>query len=503
MERAQRVDTHMDNGLALVVAVVIMAAVFVLDVFTPLGFTVWVGYILPIWYLSRFSLDGAVLPSVTLTCTALIVVGYLLSPPGISLIIDAGNRMMGAVLFWIMTIGLIRTHAADERVRVAQRNLQESDEFNRSLMEGTADCVTVLDLNGRLLLMNAPGMRQMEIDDFSLFCGKDWWALWPQEACETVRRSVERARAGETNSFEAFCPTVKGTPKWWEVTVSPVRAIQGDSVVRLLSVSHEMTDRKQAEEWLLDRDRALTVANETLKKQTEALAEANKELEGFSYSVSHDLRAPLRTIDAFSRIVEEESGPQLNTEAQRCLQLVRKAAGQAGELIDDLLEFSRLGRQGMDVRSVQMTELVREAAHELRTVKEGRKIHLILADLPPCLGDHRLLKLVWINLLSNAFKYTKNREEAQIEIGWMPDDRGPDTHIYSIKDNGVGFDMKYVHKLFAVFQRLHRQEDFEGTGVGLAIVQRIVHRHGGRVWAEGKIDGGATFYFSLRKATLL
>ena len=346
MGQAQKIDTQMDNGLALVVAVVLMAAVFVLDLFTPLGVAVWVGYFLPIWYLSRFSLNGAVLPSATLTCTALIVVGYLVSPPGISPLIAAGNRMMGVALLWIMTIVLIRTQTADERVRAAQGHLQESEEFNRSLMDGTADCVKVMDPNGQLLLMNAPGMCQMEIDDFSLFCGKDWWSLWPQEACETVRRSVEQARAGETSSFEAFCPTAKGTPKWWEVTVSPVRAGQGDSVVRLLSVSHEITDRKQAEESLLDRDRALMAANEALWKQTEALAEANKELEGFSYSVSHDLRAPLRTIDAFSRIVEEESGPQLNGEAQRCLHLVRKAAGQAGELIDDLLEFSRLGTSG-------------------------------------------------------------------------------------------------------------------------------------------------------------
>lgn len=500
MEQAQRTGIHRDNVLALVVAVVLMAVVFVLDMFTPLGIALWVGYLLPIWYLSRFSLAGTVLSSVTLTCTALIVVGYLVSPPGISPIVAVSNRMTGAALLWIMTIVLIRTKAAEERERTAQGHLQESEEFNRSLMDGTADCVKVLDLNGRLLLLNEPGMRQMEIDDFSLFCGKDWWSLWPQEAHETVCRSVDRARAGETSSFEAFCPTVKGTPKWWEVTVSPVCAAQGDSVVRLLSVSHEITDRKQSEEWLLDRDRALTAANEALKKQTEALAEANKELEGFSYSVSHDLRAPLRTIDAFSRIVEEESGPQLNTEAQRCLQLVRKAAGQAGELIDDLLEFSRLGRQGMDLRVVQMAELAREVVQELRTVKENRKIHLILADLPPCRGDHRLLKLVWNNLLTNAFKYSKNREEARIEIGWMPDDGGPDTHCYYVKDNGVGFDMKYAHKLFGVFQRLHRQEDFEGSGVGLAIVQRIVHRHGGRAWAEGKVDDGATFYFSLRKA---
>ena len=254
------------------------------------------------------------------------------------------------------------------------------------------------------------------------------------------------------------------------------------------------------EEALLERDRTLTAANEALKKQTMALAEANKELEGFSYSVSHDLRAPLRTIDAFSRIVEEDHGSHLNAEANRCLTIVRKAAGQAGELIDDLLEFSKLGRQGMNFRLVKMADLAREAVDDLRILQEGRQIDLTIGDLPPCQGDRRFLKLVWTNLLTNAFKYTKYRNEAKIEVGWMPDDTNAEAVTYYVKDNGIGFDMTYVHKLFGVFQRLHQKEDFEGTGVGLAIVQRIVQRHGGRVWAEGKVDEGATFFFSLRKA---
>ncbi|MEP6958417.1 MAG: ATP-binding protein, partial [Nitrospirota bacterium] len=218
--------------------------------------------------------------------------------------------------------------------------------------------------------------------------------------------------------------------------------------------------------------------------------------------VSHDLRAPLRTIDAFSRIIEEDHSLHLNAEANRCLTIVRKAAGQAGELIDDLLEFSRLGRQEVSFRLVEMGDLAREAADDLSILQDGRKIDLTIGILPSCEGDRRLLKLVWSNLLSNAFKYTKNRNASRIEVGWIPDDASAGVVTYYVKDNGVGFDMQYVHKLFGVFQRLHRKEDFEGTGVGLANVQRIVQRHGGRVWAEGKVDGGATFYFSLRKATV-
>jgi light-regulated signal transduction histidine kinase (bacteriophytochrome) len=230
------------------------------------------------------------------------------------------------------------------------------------------------------------------------------------------------------------------------------------------------------------------------------LAEANKELQSFSYSVSHDLRAPLRTIDAYVRIVEEDHDHRLDDDMRRCLGIVKKAAGQAGELIDDLLEFSRLGRVGMDFRPTKMTELAREAVDELGLTHHGRPFDLNIRDLPLCYGDWRLLKLVWGNLLSNAFKFTRGRELTQIEIGWLPDDHQENTCVYYVKDNGVGFDMKYVHKLFGVFQRLHLKDEFEGTGVGLAIVQRIVQRHGGRIWAEGKIDGGATFYFSLRKA---
>lgn len=279
---------------------------------------------------------------------------------------------------------------------------------------------------------------------------------------------------------------------------SPIRA--GGEIVGLVVVFRDISERKRAEEALRDRDRALTIANDELTQQSEALSEVNNELQSFSYSVSHDLRAPLRTIDAFVRIVEEDHGAHLNSEAQRCMGIVKKAARQAGELIDDLLEFSRLGRVGMDIRPVQMTELAREVADELQCMQEGRIIDLRVGDLPPCQGDWRLVKLVWANLLTNALKYTRPRAAAQIEVGWLPDDRQADASVYYVKDNGVGFDMKYVHKLFGVFQRLHLKEEFEGTGVGLAIVQRIVRRHGGRVWGEGKTDGGATFFFSLRKA---
>jgi PAS domain S-box-containing protein len=283
-------------------------------------------------------------------------------------------------------------------------------------------------------------------------------------------------------------------------SVSPIRS--GDEITGTVVVFHDVTERKRAEDALKDRDRALTAANDELSQQKSGLAEANKELQSFSYSVSHDLRAPLRTIDAYVRIIEEDHWADFNAEVRRCLGIIKKAAGQAGELIDDLLELSRLGRIGMDFRPTKMTELVHEVTEELVLTQARPSIDFTIHDLPPCDGDWRLLKLVWANLLSNAFKFTRGVAEVHIEVGWLPDDRQPDSHVYYVKDNGVGFDMKYVHKLFGVFQRLHLKDQFEGTGVGLAIVHRIIQRHGGRVWAEGKVDGGATFFFSLRKARL-
>ena len=325
--------------------------------------------------------------------------------------------------------------------------------------------------------------------------------LIPPERHNEEPDILDRIKRGDSiHHYETIRRRKDGTDLHISLTVSPLIDHHG-KIIGASKISRDITEQKRVEEKLQERDRALTALNDALQKQTAELAESNKELEGFSYSVSHDLRSPLRTIDAFVRIMEEDHGPHLNAEVQRCLTIIRNAAVQAGELIDDLLEFSRLGRQGMSFRSVMMTDLVREAADEVRMVPEGRKIDFVVGELPPCRGDHRLLKLVWINLLTNAFKYTKNRSEARVEVGWMPDEKSAAGITYFVKDDGIGFDMKYVHKLFGVFQRLHRKEDFDGTGVGLAIVQRIVQRHGGRVWAEGKVNGGATFFFSLGRAT--
>ncbi|MDB6036965.1 MAG: hypothetical protein JWM99_806 [Verrucomicrobiales bacterium] len=244
----------------------------------------------------------------------------------------------------------------------------------------------------------------------------------------------------------------------------------------------------------IQRNKELSIAQHGLRDLNSSLEAANKELEAFSYSVSHDLRAPLRAIDGFSNLLLKKFFTQMPAEAQRLLNTVVSSAKHMSQLIDDLLSFSRLGRQPLSKRPVNISALVRGVVEELRKEQGDRHIEVKIGDLPDCIGDHSLLKQVFINLLSNAFKYTRQKEMADVEVGFR---RQEGESIYFVKDNGAGFDMQYADKLFGVFQRLHGADEFEGNGVGLSIVQRIVHRHGGRIWAEAKVGEGATFYFTL------
>jgi signal transduction histidine kinase len=276
----------------------------------------------------------------------------------------------------------------------------------------------------------------------------------------------------------------------------------GDQIIGYLLIGTDNTARKRAEEALL---KAAALQAETVRQlhsdleqrvseRTAQLKAANQELEAFSYSVSHDLRTPLRAIDGYSQMVLNKFGPQLPEDGHRYLQTIRAGAQKMGALIDDLLSFARLNRQELAKRPFDTGALVRSALEELGSPWPDRKLEVRIGELPVSFGDPALLRQVWLNLLSNGLKYTRQREAGVLEIGCQRAD-GVDT--FFVRDNGTGFDMRYADKLFGVFQRFHRAEDYEGTGVGLAIVQRIVHRHGGRVWAEAAVDQGATFLFTL------
>jgi len=258
-------------------------------------------------------------------------------------------------------------------------------------------------------------------------------------------------------------------------------------LARALSVRWLRMENEELQQRVGERTAALEAANKDLQA-------ANKELESFSYSVSHDLRAPLRAIDGFSKILVADHAPQLSAEAQKMLGTVSANARRMGQLIDDLLAFSRLSHRPISKQRVKAAALVQQVLDELHREREGRQVEVRVEPLPDCMGDPSLLKQVWVNLLSNAFKFTRRRERAVIEIGCQEQQ---DEKVYVVRDNGAGFDMAYVGKLFGVFQRLHRSDEFEGTGAGLAIVQRIIQRHGGRIWVEAALDQGATFYFAL------
>ncbi len=250
----------------------------------------------------------------------------------------------------------------------------------------------------------------------------------------------------------------------------------------------EVAERKLREE----ETRSL---NEELGKRTAELEASNKELEAFAYSVSHDLRAPIRHVAGFTELLQKSTASALNEKSQRYVTMILESANRMGTLIDDLLAFSRIGRAETHKTMVNLEQLVQEALSEVREETNGRDIAWRFGILPVWFGDRSMLRLVMVNLISNAVKFTRTRPHAEIEVGST--DPAQEQLVVFIRDNGVGFDMKYADKLFGVFQRLHGPEVFDGTGIGLATVQRIIHRHGGRVWAESQVDKGATFYFSL------
>ncbi|HEX5221697.1 MAG TPA: ATP-binding protein [Verrucomicrobiae bacterium] len=285
-----------------------------------------------------------------------------------------------------------------------------------------------------------------------------------------------------------------GSFYWVSTTIVPFLNEQGKPR-QYVSIRTDITERKQAEQKVQELNAEL---ERRVRERTRQLEVANKELESFSYSVSHDLRAPLRAINGFAGILSENFGSQLPEEARRCLDRIRNGGQRMNALIDDLLAFSRFGRQALNRKSIDPAAVVHAALEELRPQCDGRLMEWKLQPLPFCQADPALLKQVWVNLLANAIKYTRDRKPAVVEVGCL---RESNEAIFFVRDNGAGFDMQYADKLFGVFQRLHRSDEFEGTGVGLAIVQRIVQRHGGRIWAEAQPEKGATFYFTIQEKT--
>jgi light-regulated signal transduction histidine kinase (bacteriophytochrome) len=256
---------------------------------------------------------------------------------------------------------------------------------------------------------------------------------------------------------------------------------------------HDITERKQTEEYLKKYREHL---EELVREHTIKLEATNKELEAFSYSASHDLRAPLRSIDGFSQALLEDCEDKLNIQGKDYLMRIRAATRRMADLIEDLLQLSRLTRTEMNIEKINLTQIARSVIDELQKSQPQRHVEIKIADCLEDIADSRLMRITLDNLLGNAWKFTQQQTKAVIEFGCTKEGGGK---VYFIRDNGAGFDMAYVDKLFAPFQRLHTEEEFPGTGIGLALVRRIIHRHGGKVWTEGQTGKGATFYFSLHE----
>jgi PAS domain S-box-containing protein len=310
--------------------------------------------------------------------------------------------------------------------------------------------------------------------------------IHPDDQAPTAAQYEAQKAGGHAISFSNRYRRKDGTYRWLEWNATPVGA---DGLI--YAVARDVTERRDAEE----RVRAL---NAQLEHHLLAVRALNAELEAYSYSVSHDLRAPVRHIAGFADLLQKHAAGTLDEKGRRYLETIRSAAGRMGDLIDDLLAFSRVGRAELRADRVPLDEVVASVLAELKEEIDERSVGLEVRPLPVVRGDASLLRMVMVNLVSNALKYTRPKPEARIEIGAT--DGQPGYAVVFVRDNGVGFDMKYADKLFGVFQRLHSADEFEGTGIGLASVQRIVHRHGGRVSAEGRPGEGATFYVALPPA---
>jgi PAS domain S-box-containing protein len=378
----------------------------------------------------------------------------------------------------------------------AEEALRESEEQFRTMVDAISQLAWMAEPDGYIYWYNQRWFdytgttpEQME--------GWGWQRVHHPEILPTVLEGWKASIAAGV-PFEMDFPLrgADGAFRWFLTRAFPLKDAAGQ-VLRWCGTNTDISRMRDAEMEVQRLNRDL---EQRVVERTAQLAAANKELEAFSYSVSHDLRAPLRAIDGFSQALMEDCGPQLPEGGRRHLHTIRAGAQRMGMLIDDLLAFAQLSRAPLKKRNVNAGDIVREVLEDLSPQRKGRQLDVRIGELPECEADPALLKQVWINLLSNAFKYTQKREAAVVEIGC---ESAPEGNTYFVRDNGTGFDMRYAGKLFGVFQRLHRAEEYEGTGVGLAFVQRVIHRHGGRIWADAAVDRGATFYFTLGASTTI
>lgn len=391
----------------------------------------------------------------------------------------------------LFCIGCIATDITERKKSEAA--LQQSEALFRLLAENSTDMISRHDLSAKFLYVS-PACRAIFGYEADELLGHSLTEFVHTEDLDTINKLFEKLSIMPTVAVTVYQQRCKnGEFKWIETSSQSVFNNDRGNLLEIHASSRNVTDRKEKEFEILTLNQTL---EQRVNERTSQLEDANKELEAFSYSVSHDLRAPLRHISGFSEMLAKDTQEQLSDKGRHYLEVINDAAHKMVLLIDDLLEFSRTSRMEINKSTFKMNKVLDEAYQLIIPVTENRNIAWEIADMPTVVADYNLIRLVWVNLLDNALKYTRKKDNVLIQIDCELVNHEA---VFSIKDNGVGFDMKYAEKLFGVFQRLHSTSEFEGTGIGLANVRRIILRHGGRTWAESELDKGAKFYFTLPK----
>ncbi|ATB28782.1 sensor histidine kinase [Melittangium boletus] len=398
---------------------------------------------------------------------------------------DSEGKLLGALIF-------IRDTTRERQAEARQRRAEQRF---RLIVEAAQEGIWTIDPEGRTTYVNRYLAQMLGYTEEEML-GQDTLTFIAEEHRERVRNNLAQRRAGISDVHELALRHKSGRSLWTIISSNPLYDEEGQYSGALGTIT-DITRRREAEQRVhqLNADLERRIAERTAQ-----LEFSNRELEAFAYSVAHDLRAPLRSISSFSLALTEDCASQLDSMGLEYLQRIRASSQRMSDLIDGILSLSRVNRSEFQVTDVNLSALARLCAEQLRRWQPERAVSFHLQEGLVDRGDTRLLRSVLENLLGNAWKFTRERAQAEIHFGALPEEPGTG-RVYFVRDNGAGFDMEYQAKLFGVFQRLHTQQEFEGNGVGLATVQRIIRRHGGRVWGEGTVGQGATFYFTLHEPT--